>query len=168
MHILGQLVYSGATKRFILATARRAAAAAPGVDAPARPEGKTHRADPDFGSTLTASNRDSQSNCWVIWKIIGQPCGFQVPAAKGRPPPPPPPPPPSVAGGPKPGDGGGGGNRARSHRRFARPPISVIPDSLRYSVPLFLKRQCDRTPGGNQEMLAELRRVMARRQRAER
>ena len=41
-------------------------------------EGKIHRVDPDFGSTLTVSNRDSQSNCWVNWKIMGQPCEFQV------------------------------------------------------------------------------------------
>jgi hypothetical protein len=38
----------------------------------------TRRVDPDFGSTLTASNRDSQSKCWVNWKIVGQPCEFQV------------------------------------------------------------------------------------------
>jgi hypothetical protein len=37
--------------------------------------------------------------------------------------------------------------RARSHCRFAPPLIQLIPDSLTYSVPLFLKRQCDRTPG---------------------
>jgi hypothetical protein len=43
-----------------------------------RGEGKIHRVDPDFGSTLTASNRDYQSNCWVNWKIMGQPCEFQV------------------------------------------------------------------------------------------
>jgi hypothetical protein len=41
-------------------------------------EGKIHRVDPDFGSTLTGSNRDSQSNRWVNWKIMGQPCEFQV------------------------------------------------------------------------------------------
>jgi hypothetical protein len=41
-------------------------------------KGKTHRVDPDFGSTLTVSNRDSQSNCWVNWKIMGQPCECQV------------------------------------------------------------------------------------------
>jgi hypothetical protein len=41
-------------------------------------EGKIHRVDPDFGSTLPASNRVSQSNCWVNWKIMGQPCEFQV------------------------------------------------------------------------------------------
>ena len=35
--------------------------------------------------------------------------------------------------------------RARSHCRFVLPLIHFIPDSLRYSVPLFLKRQCDRT-----------------------
>jgi hypothetical protein len=40
--------------------------------------GKIHRVDPDFGSTLTVSNRDSQSNCLVNWKIMGQPCEFQV------------------------------------------------------------------------------------------
>jgi hypothetical protein len=44
-------------------------------------EGKIHGVDPDFRSTLTVSNRASQSNCWVSWKITGQqPCGFQVPA----------------------------------------------------------------------------------------
>jgi hypothetical protein len=47
------------------------------------PKGKIHRVDPDFGSTLTVSNRDSQSNCWVNWKIMGQPCEFQVLAAGG-------------------------------------------------------------------------------------
>ena len=45
-------------------------------------QGKVHRVDPlvdpDFGSTLTVSNRDSHSNCWVNWKIMGQPCEFQV------------------------------------------------------------------------------------------
>ena len=41
-------------------------------------EGKTHRVDPDSGSTLTVSNRDFQSNCWVNWKLMGQPCEFQV------------------------------------------------------------------------------------------
>jgi hypothetical protein len=45
-------------------------------------------------------------------------------------------------------NGGGGGGRARSHCRFIRPLIHFTPDSLTYSVPLFLKRQCDRTPGG--------------------
>jgi hypothetical protein len=44
----------------------------------ARMEGKIHRVDPDFGSTLTASNGNSQSNCWVNLKIVGQPCEFQV------------------------------------------------------------------------------------------
>jgi hypothetical protein len=43
-----------------------------------RPQGKIHRVNPDFGSTLTASDRDSKSNCWVNWKIMGQPCEFQV------------------------------------------------------------------------------------------
>ena len=41
-------------------------------------KGKNHRVDPDFGSALTVSNRDSQSNCWANWKIMGQPCEFQV------------------------------------------------------------------------------------------
>ena len=41
-------------------------------------EGKIHRVGPDFGSTLTVSNRDSQSSCWVKLKIMGQPCEFQV------------------------------------------------------------------------------------------
>jgi hypothetical protein len=36
-----------------------------------RVEGKIHRVDPDFGSTLTAANRDSRSNCWINWKIMG-------------------------------------------------------------------------------------------------
>ena len=42
---------------------------------------------------------------------------------------------------------GGGHARARSHCRFTPPPIHFIPDSLTYSVPLFLNRQCDRTLG---------------------
>jgi hypothetical protein len=45
-------------------------------------EGKIHRVDPDFWSILTVSNRDSQSNFCVKWKITGQPCEFQVPAWK--------------------------------------------------------------------------------------
>ena len=36
---------------------------------------------------------------------------------------------------------------ARSHCRFVPPRIHFIPDSLAYLVPLFLKRQCDRTLG---------------------
>jgi hypothetical protein len=44
--------------------------------------------------------------------------------------------------------GRGGGPRARSHCRFALPLIRFIPYPRTYSVPLFLKRQCDRTPGG--------------------
>ena len=42
------------------------------------PEGKMYRVDPDFGSALTVSNRDSQSICWVSWKIMGRPCEFQT------------------------------------------------------------------------------------------
>ena len=41
-----------------------------------------------------------------------------------------------------------GGYRARPHCRFVLTLIHCIPDSLTYSVPLFLKRQCDRTLGG--------------------
>ena len=37
--------------------------------------------------------------------------------------------------------------RARSHCRFVLPLIHFIPDSLTYSAPEFLKRQCDRTLG---------------------
>jgi hypothetical protein len=46
--------------------------------------------------------------------------------------------------------------RARSHCCFVPPLTHVIPDSLRYSVPLFLKRQCDRTLGVAADALAEL------------
>jgi hypothetical protein len=53
-------------------------AAAPQLESVPEFEGKIHRVDPAFGSTLTASNRDSQSNCWVNSKIVGQPCEFQV------------------------------------------------------------------------------------------
>ena len=35
--------------------------------------------------------------------------------------------------------------RARSHCRFVLPPIRSTPESLTYSVPLFPKRQYDRT-----------------------
>ena len=38
----------------------------------------SHGIDPDFGSTSTASNRDSQPNCWANLKNLGQPCEFQV------------------------------------------------------------------------------------------
>jgi hypothetical protein len=44
----------------------------------AQAEGKIHRVDPDFGPTLTVCNRDSQSNCWVNWKIMSHPCELQV------------------------------------------------------------------------------------------
>ena len=37
--------------------------------------------------------------------------------------------------------------RARSHWRFVLPLIHLTPESRLYSAPLFLKRQCDRTPG---------------------
>ena len=39
----------------------------------------------------------------------------------------------------------GSAPRVRSQCRFALPLIHFIPDALRDSVPLFLKRQCDRT-----------------------
>jgi hypothetical protein len=45
-------------------------------------KGKIHRVDPDFGSTLTISNRGSQSKCWVNLKIMGEPCEFQVLAVR--------------------------------------------------------------------------------------
>jgi hypothetical protein len=38
-----------------------------------------------------------------------------------------------------------GERRARSHCRVVLPLIHFLPDSLTYSVPLFLKRQCGRT-----------------------
>jgi hypothetical protein len=41
-------------------------------------EGKIHRVDPDFGSTLTVSNRDYQSKCWVNWKIMGRHVSFRL------------------------------------------------------------------------------------------
>jgi hypothetical protein len=37
--------------------------------------------------------------------------------------------------------------RAQSHCRFVLPRVHFTPYSLTYSVPLFLKRQCDRTLG---------------------
>jgi hypothetical protein len=40
-----------------------------------------------------------------------------------------------------------GPSRARSHCRVVLPLVHFIPDSLTYSVPLYLKRQCDRTLG---------------------
>jgi hypothetical protein len=40
-----------------------------------------------------------------------------------------------------------GAYRAQSHCRFVLPLIRFIPDLLTYLVPLFLKRQCDRTLG---------------------
>jgi hypothetical protein len=39
-------------------------------------------------------------------------------------------------------------SRARSHSRFVLLLVHCIPDLLRYSVPLFLNRHCDRTPAG--------------------
>jgi hypothetical protein len=36
-------------------------------------------------------------------------------------------------------------DRVRSHCRFAQPSIHLISDLRRRSVPIFLKRQCDRT-----------------------
>jgi hypothetical protein len=40
-----------------------------------------------------------------------------------------------------------GAPRARSHCRFAPPLTHLIPYSVKYSVPLFLKRHCNRAPG---------------------
>jgi ankyrin repeat protein len=45
-----------------------------------------------------------------------------------------------------------GADRARSHCRVALPLIHFIPDSLTYSMSLFLKRQCDRTLGADPEL----------------
>jgi hypothetical protein len=45
-------------------------------------EGKIHRADPYLGPTLTSSNRNYQSNCWVNLKMMGQPCRFQASARR--------------------------------------------------------------------------------------
>ena len=50
---------------------------------PTRGYGKIHRVGSDFGSTLTVSNRDSQSNCLVNGKIMGQPCEFQAVDLRG-------------------------------------------------------------------------------------
>jgi hypothetical protein len=55
---------------------RRAAPPAPAGCVRARLKPEIHRIDPEFGSTLTISNRDSQSNCWVNLRILGQPCEF--------------------------------------------------------------------------------------------
>ena len=44
-------------------------------------------------------------------------------------------------------DGAPSRARARSHFRFALPLTHLIPGLLRDSVPLFLKRQCDRALG---------------------
>ena len=58
---------------------------------------------------------------------------------------------PPTTGGLGPLDGAGaargGQRRARSQCRFVLPVTHFIPDSLTYSVPIFLKRRCDRTLG---------------------
>jgi hypothetical protein len=67
----------------VFLTLRPSAGFALAIPAPPEPtgrpegKGKIHRVDPDFGSTLTVSNRDPHSNCWVSWKTMAQPCGFQ-------------------------------------------------------------------------------------------
>jgi hypothetical protein len=40
-------------------------------------KGEIHRVDPEFGSTVTVSSRDSQSNCWVNWKKWVNPVNFR-------------------------------------------------------------------------------------------
>jgi hypothetical protein len=55
--------------------------------------------------------------------------------------------------------------RARLHYRFVPPLIHCTPDSLIYSVPLFLKRQCDRTLGGRPPALHRGARRTVRRPR---
>ena len=74
------------------------------------------------------------------------------------------------------GTGGGGQRRARSDCRFVLPRIHFIPYLRTYSVPLFLKQQCDRTldqrrillPDGPRSQLQgrSLRREGLRRRRA--
>jgi hypothetical protein len=58
-----------------------------------------------------------------------------------------------------------GAIRAPSHCRFAPPLIHFIPNSLAYSVPVFLKRQCDWTLGAIAVMIPAvapgLRRIVA-------
>ena len=49
--------------------------------------------------------------------------------------------------------------RARSHRRLVLPLVRFILDPLTCSVPLFLKRQCDRTLGAEPQRAGFLRRV---------
>ena len=49
-----------------------------------------------------------------------------------------------------------GGLRVRLHCRFVLPLINCTPESLTYSVPLFLKRQCDRTLGGLRAVVAQV------------
>ena len=44
-------------------------------------------------------------------------------------------------------DGSRGLHRARTHCRFALLTVRFISYSVTYAVPLFLKRQCDRTQG---------------------
>jgi hypothetical protein len=48
-----------------------------------------------------------------------------------------------------------GTQRARSHCRFVPPLIRFIPYLLIYSVPLYLKRRCDRTLGTPEYMAPE-------------
>jgi hypothetical protein len=47
-----------------------------------------------------------------------------------------------------PGQGRGAPSRARSRCRAAPPLVMFLPSPRAYSGPLFLKRQCDQTPGG--------------------
>jgi hypothetical protein len=56
--------------------------------------------------------------------------------------------------------GRGARARARSHCRFVPPFIHFIPNSLSYSVPLYLKRQCDRTLGAGSFEDAQQARLM--------
>ena len=94
---------------------------------------------------LQASNGDSQSKCWANLRISNQPCESQAEA---------------------PGGAEGAEALAAIARqlasilaraslphmvdkvglgRFVPPPVHSTPESVTYSVPLFLKRQCDRT-----------------------
>jgi hypothetical protein len=53
----------------------------------------------------------------------------------------------------------GGRGRARSYCRFLLPLVHFTPDSRTYSVPVFMKRRCDRTPGRGRRRSSERTRL---------
>jgi hypothetical protein len=53
------------------------------------------------------------------------------------------------------------GGAHRSHWRLVLPLICVVPGSLTYSVPLFLRRQCNRTLGAQLDLPARTAQVAA-------